>query len=171
MKTQFNLKWAAIAATMVLGVVVVSGTSFAAPDDLDENPSAADFKTLDVDGNGKLTRAEASKDKLFTRSNFSSADADKDGTLTMTEYTEYKSHSQSKEVGRIVNDSVITTKVKADLLKDEGFNGLEISVETHKGVVLLSGFVDSKTQIARAEEIAKHVEGVKSVKNSLAVKS
>lgn len=171
MKTQFDLKRTAIAVTMALGIAGLGSISFAASDDLDENPSIVDFKALDVDGNGKLTRAEAAKDKLFTRANFNSADTDKDGTLTQDEYTSYKSHAQSKETGRIVDDSVITAKVKADLLKDEGFKGLQISVETHKGIVLLSGFVDSKAQIERAGEIAKTIAGVKSVKNSLMVKS
>jgi len=171
MKTQFNLKQAAIAATMVLGIAGFGSITFAASDNLNENPSTADFKALDVDGNGKLNMTEASKDKLFTRASFNQADTDKDGTLTQDEYLDYKSHAQSKEAGRIVDDSVITAKVKADLVKEEGFKGLQISVETHKGIVVLSGFVDSETQIARAEDVAKTINGVKSVKNSLVVKN
>jgi len=48
---------------------------------------------------------------------------------------------------------------------------MKISVETHQGVVLLSGFVETEAQIKQAEAIAGAIEGVKSVKNSLVVKS
>lgn len=171
MKTQLNPKITAIAVALAMGVAGFSTLSIAKPEDLNQSPLVSDFKALDVDNDGTLTKSEASKDKMFNKSNFDAADTDHDGTLTQTEFADYKSMAQSKETGRIVDDSVITAKVKADILKDEGFKGLQISVKTHKGIVQLSGFVDNKTQITRAEEIAKATEGVKSVKNSLLVKS
>lgn len=75
-----------------------------------------------------------------------------------------------ESTGQYVDDSAITTKVKADLVADEGLKGLEIKVVTFKGVVQLSGFVDNETQITRAVEIAQGVDGVKKVENKLTVK-
>jgi osmotically-inducible protein OsmY len=69
-----------------------------------------------------------------------------------------------------VDSSVITTKVKTALLADPDVSGLAIEVETFKDVVQLSGFVDTKEQAQKAVEIARNVEGVRSVKNSLIVK-
>ena len=70
-----------------------------------------------------------------------------------------------------MSDSVITTKAKATLLKEESLKSLKISVETHKGEVILSGFVNDETMKAKAAEVVKNIEGVKSVVNSLVVKS
>jgi osmotically-inducible protein OsmY len=72
--------------------------------------------------------------------------------------------------GEVVDDSVITTKIKAQLASDEFLKSFQISVETRKGIVELSGFVDSKKAKDKAGQIARGVEGVKSVKNALIVK-
>ena len=66
--------------------------------------------------------------------------------------------------GTEFDDSAITTKVKSALLADDIVKGLDIQVETSKGEVQLSGFVDSQDQIDRAVTIAKGEEGVKNVK-------
>lgn len=76
----------------------------------------------------------------------------------------------SESTGEYVDDSTITTKVKAALVADEGLKGLEFKVVTFKGVVQLSGFVDNENQITRAIEIAQSVKGVKRVENKLVVK-
>jgi len=76
----------------------------------------------------------------------------------------------SESSGQYVDDSVITTKVKTALFVDPDVKSLDIGVETFKGVVQLSGFVNSAEQARKAVEIAKSVEGVRSVKNSLVVK-
>jgi Predicted periplasmic or secreted lipoprotein len=73
--------------------------------------------------------------------------------------------------GRTVDDSVITTKVKSALIADPVTKAHEISVETYDGTVQLSGFVDNSEQRSRAVEIAKEVPGVKTVKNSLQLRS
>jgi osmotically-inducible protein OsmY len=72
--------------------------------------------------------------------------------------------------GDYVDDSVITTKVKALLAEDDFLKSFQISVESFKGTVQLSGFVNSKQAVDKAGEIARSVKGVKSVKNSLIVK-
>ncbi len=76
---------------------------------------------------------------------------------------------KQESTGQYVDDSVITTKVKALLAKDDALNAFEINVKTYKGMVQLSGFVDSKTTVDKAGKIAGGVEGVKSVKNDLVV--
>ena len=77
---------------------------------------------------------------------------------------------QSASTGQIVDDSVITTKVKAAILEEPSLKTLQISVETYKGVVQLSGFVDSSQSVKKAGEVAGRVAGVVSVKNNLTVK-
>lgn len=72
--------------------------------------------------------------------------------------------------GQYVDDTTITTKVKAQILADPALKILQVNVETMKGVVQLSGFVDSKQSEARAVAIAKDVHGVVSVKDDLLVK-
>ncbi len=75
-----------------------------------------------------------------------------------------------ESTGEYVDDSVITTKVKALLAKDDILKAFEIGVETYKGTVQLSGFVNSKQAVDKAGEIALSVKGVKSLKNDLIVK-
>jgi osmotically-inducible protein OsmY len=75
-----------------------------------------------------------------------------------------------KSAGEYVDDSVITTKIKGQLVADDFLKSFQISVETYKGTVQLSGFVNSQQAADKAEEIAKGVKGVNSVKNNLIVK-
>jgi len=75
------------------------------------------------------------------------------------------------KVGRVIDDSVITGKVKAALVADAVTKAHQINVETRHGEVLLSGFVDTKDARSRAAELARTVEGVRGVKNSLELRS
>jgi osmotically-inducible protein OsmY len=75
-----------------------------------------------------------------------------------------------ESTGEYVDDSVITTKVKALIAKDDFLKSFQISVETFKGAVQLSGFVNSEDAIKKAGEITRSVKGVRSVKNNLIVK-
>jgi osmotically-inducible protein OsmY len=77
---------------------------------------------------------------------------------------------QQSSTGEVVDDSVITTKIKSQLAADEFLKSFQISVETRKGIVELSGFVDSQKAKDKADQIARGVDGVKSVKNALIVK-
>jgi len=72
--------------------------------------------------------------------------------------------------GEYIDDSAITTKVKSAILGDSSLKVFQINVETFKGEVQLSGFVDSAQSVKRAGEVARGVGGVKSVKNNLIVK-
>src|SRR5512141_3138384 len=75
-----------------------------------------------------------------------------------------------ESTGEYVDDSVITTKVKALLANDDFLKSFQISVETYKGTVQLSGFVNSQQAVSKAGQIARSVKGVTSVKNNLIVK-
>jgi osmotically-inducible protein OsmY len=72
--------------------------------------------------------------------------------------------------GEYLDDTVITTKVKAAVFSEPSLKSAEINVETFKGVVQLSGFVSSRTDINKAVEVARSVKGVESVKNDMRVK-
>ncbi len=72
--------------------------------------------------------------------------------------------------GEYIDDTVITSKVKAAILNEPSLKSGEINVETFKGTVQLSGFVSSKADINKAIEVAQSVKGVKSVKNDMHVK-
>jgi osmotically-inducible protein OsmY len=72
--------------------------------------------------------------------------------------------------GEYIDDSAITTKVKAEIFDESSLKVFQINVETFKGEVQLSGFVDSSQSVTKAGEIAHNVPGVKSVKNNLIVK-
>ena len=80
------------------------------------------------------------------------------------------STSKKESTGEYVDDSVITTKVKSQLAADDFLKSFQISVETFKGTVQLSGFVDTIEAVDKAVEIAHSVKGVKYVKNDLIVK-
>jgi len=75
-----------------------------------------------------------------------------------------------ESTGQYFDDSTITTKVKAAIFDDPALKVFDISVETFKGVVQLSGFVNSAEIRSRAAVVASRVSGVKSVKNNLLVK-
>ncbi len=79
--------------------------------------------------------------------------------------------TQKKEsTGEYIDDSTITTKVKSAIFNDPDLKVFQINVETFKGEVQLSGFVDSAKMSSKAGEVARGVGGVKSVKNNLIVK-
>lgn len=75
-----------------------------------------------------------------------------------------------QSTGEYIDDSVITSKVKAAILEDPMTKVLEIKVTTFKGEVQLSGFVSSQAEANRAVELARGVEGVKSVQNNMQIK-
>jgi len=78
--------------------------------------------------------------------------------------------STSKSTGEFVDDSVLTTKVNAALARDSIMSALAVEVETYRGEVQLSGYVDSEEQIEEVGAIVESVDGVVSVTNSLQVK-
>jgi hyperosmotically inducible protein len=75
-----------------------------------------------------------------------------------------------RPAGVVIDDALITAKVKSSLLADSGTKGLKIDVDTKAGVVSLKGNVASDTERTLAQNLAAKVEGVKSVENKLTVK-
>jgi osmotically-inducible protein OsmY len=80
------------------------------------------------------------------------------------------STAKQEGTGEYVDDTVVTTKVKAAVFNEPTLKSAEINVETFKGVVQLSGFVSSQANINKAVEVARGVPGVKSVKNDMRLK-
>jgi len=84
--------------------------------------------------------------------------------------TEAPKASASITVGTQIDDTVVTTKVKSALLADADVKSFDLKVETRKGVVQLSGFVDNQAQVERAIATTSGVEGVNSVENNITLK-
>ncbi len=80
------------------------------------------------------------------------------------------STSKHEGTSEYIDDSVITTKVKAEIFKEASLKSAEINVETYKGAVQLSGFVNSQADINKAMEVTRSVNGVKTVKNDMRLK-
>lgn len=128
-----------------------------------------EFKTTDGNGDAMVSLQEFQEKGGFEQA-FHEGDANRDRRLSSDEYTKATAINDRLKAGKYIDDAVITAKVKALILKDEGVKGLDVNVETHQGMVQLAGWVASPTQIAQAEKIARSVEGVKGVRNALLVK-
>ena len=153
-------KAAAIAA-------VFSGTAFAlgaAYGQQDEK-----FKSLDKDGDGFVSKSETSHIRDYGHA-FAKGDENKDGKLTPAEFFESEAAYDRIRLGKYVDDTVLTTKVKTALLKEKGLKSMDVSVESSEGRVVLSGIVDSETQRQTALRVARKVDGVRDVKDGLIVK-
>ncbi len=78
----------------------------------------------------------------------------------------------SRTTGEFTNDAALTARVKSAIATDVGARtAAAINIEAYRGVVQLTGFADSREQAARAEEAAKKVDGVRSVRNDVRIKS
>lgn len=90
--------------------------------------------------------------------------------LTLLTAVGCASTSKSEGTGEYVDDTVITSKIKAAILGESTLKSAEINVETFKGIVQLSGFVSSQAAANKAVELARAVKGVSSVKNDMRIK-
>jgi len=90
--------------------------------------------------------------------------------LTLVTAVGCASSAKQEGTGEYVDDSVITSKVKAAILNEPTLKVAEINVETFKGTVQLSGFVSSQAAANKAVEITRSVSGVKAVKNDMRIK-
>ncbi|HKI65442.1 MAG TPA: BON domain-containing protein [Burkholderiales bacterium] len=131
-------------------------------------PRADDFAALDTNHDGYLSRSEAAKTG-FGRA-FEQGDTNHDGRLDRDEFVKAGANYDRVRIASYVDDSMITTKVKAKLVAEEKLKGFQIGVETDHGRVLLSGFVDSPKLRERALQIASKVEGVLDVRNAIVVR-
>ena len=155
-----NLTMSTLLSTLAAGTALAGATPKAAP------PS---FKDYDSNGDGKVSpeefRARGGDEQAFR-----DADANRDDRLDSDEFTKARANDDGPRAGKAVDDAWIAAKVKALLLKDEGIKGADVEVRAHQGLVLLSGQVDHASQIARAENLARGVEGVRMVSNDLRVR-
>lgn len=90
--------------------------------------------------------------------------------LMLTTVVGCASTATQESTGQYVDDAVITTNVKAAILREPSLKVAEINVETYKGAVQLSGFVRSQANIATAIQATRGVHGVHSIKNDMRVK-
>ena len=131
-------------------------------------PSAR-FLNLDLDHDGYVSRAESQKLVELSRT-FEDADIDHDGRLDPDEFARAESIMQSQAAVQYIDDSLVTARVKAMLLKELQLKSAEVSVQTMNGKVLLSGFVDSDQELKKVVQVASSVSGVVGVRNGLVVK-
>ena len=127
------------------------------------------FLTSDSNGDNMVSLQEF-QEKGGTEQAFHEGDANRDRRLSRDEYTKAVANNDRIKADKYIDDAWITAKVKTLILKDEGVKGLDVNVETHKGMVQLAGWVNTPAQIAQAEKIALSVEGVKGVRNALEIK-
>lgn len=128
------------------------------------NAALADAKAGTPDG---TMAANPSTNPAITGDGSASADCD---ALTTTQKAACMSRKGGNVAKTAIDDTVITTRIKADLVKDADLKAMDVHVETVKGVVMLSGFVPTQADIARAEEMARATAGVSDVRNALTVK-
>src|SRR5688572_2767988 len=91
-------------------------------------------------------------------------------TLGSTMMIGCSSTPQQQSTGQAIDDGVVTAKVKAKLIEDPVTKAHQINVETFKGTVQLSGFVETDQARSRALQLARDTEGVKTVKDALQVR-
>jgi hyperosmotically inducible protein len=152
-------------SSLALASFAVSAANEQTP--LQRGPSSPFFASLDANHDGFLSRDEVRHRPGYEEA-FDQADDDGDARLGAEEFIKAESLYQRMKVADYVDDSVVTAKVKTAIVKD--LKTIGIGVETYRGQVLLSGFVDNGDQADRAVRVASSIDGVTSVKNGLAVK-
>lgn len=143
-----------------------AGATASGGDSREQARSAAADKCAQMGGDGKTgclvqTKPSAVKENAGEIANRSENAADRAGD---------KTRDAASTTRVAASDTAITTKVKAGLIKEPDLESLGIHVETEKGVVMLSGFVNSKAEADKAVKVAKGVDGVASVKSAIKVK-
>lgn len=170
-RTAVTTTGATTTTTVVPGAVVANRTANAVDNAADNTRNAAAV-AADKTRNAATTVAEKTKEVAAN-----AADKTRHAVAVVagkteraTDSAEVKSEVAARKSGAVVADSVITTKVKADIFKEPELKSMAIHVETEKGVVMLSGFVASKADADKAVRLAKGIEGVSSVKSAIKVK-
>ena len=124
-----------------------------------------DFVALDRNRDGFISKVEAlANPEVHKR--FAAFDLDRDGRLSEAEHAAAMEDNDK----RILQDSIITARVKAALLAEKGIPSLSISVETYEAGVQLSGFVKAPDIVSRAGRVTAGVSGVRTVHNNIGVR-
>jgi hyperosmotically inducible protein len=145
----------AVIATLAMGV------AHAQPSDK--------FRGLDRNGDGFLSKEEVGHIPGYDRA-FDEADENRDGRLSPDEFVKSESIEDRRALGGAIDDTVLTAKVKAALLRERGIKSTDVKVESNQGRVLLSGFVDTEEQKKRAVSVASGVDGVRQVRDGINVR-
>lgn len=150
---------------MKIGMAILAASAMGA---VQAQPSDK-FRSLDRNGDGFLSGDEVAHIPGYDRA-LVEADNNRDGRLSPDEFVKSESIHERQQLGKVIDDGVITAKVKAALLRERGIKSTDVKVETNQGRVLLSGFVDSEDQKRRAVSVASRVEGVKEVRDGINVR-
>src|SRR4051812_43903122 len=133
-------------AAAVTAALLVAPSAWAADEAKNDNPK---FIKLDKNRDGYLTRDELRSIRNYDQA-FEQADDNKDGKLSPDEFIKAEAIHDRVAAGKYVDDSMLTAKVKAALLKEPELKSMDVSVESLRGEVLLSGFVRDESQRAKA---------------------
>ena len=134
-------------------------------------PSSANMGTANMSTANTSTASDSGSANAVAETPNTTSNLDS-GTADITaEMTQDNTETKKRTVGVVIDDSVITTKAKAAIFNTPDLKTLQISVETRKGEVTLTGMVDSDAAKMKAEEVVKNVDGVTAVKNNLQVKN
>ncbi len=128
-----------------------------------------DFSMYDRDGDGRISLEEYQAQGGLIKS-FDEGDVNRDLYLSREELARASASQANPKPGYYIDDSWITARVKSMLLKDAIVKGLNVKVETRKGMVQLTGWVSDEEQANQAARIARSIDGVKSVINDLQVR-
>jgi hypothetical protein len=131
------------------------------------------FVSLDKNRDGFLSQEEFTASGEYDRAAFAKADQNRDGKLSPSEFLASRTADRPKREGKsagIVEDALITTKVKAALLKEPNLKSVDVNVDTENGRVTLTGKVQSAADRDRMLKIASSVDGVTGVKDGLSVR-
>lgn len=162
--------------TLMIAIILAMGGIGAAyagnpmPTSHERASNAVEFNRMDTNHDGRISLAEATSHGMLAKA-FKEADDNHSGYLSRDEFIKAQAVDGRLKIARYLDDSVITAKVKAELIRDSVFKGLSVDVQTSHGTVELSGFVKSRKQADKAARIAAGVAGVKRVVNGLIVES
>ena len=168
MKLKQSLFRSALIALVSTTVGSAAAGGYADTPEDNHRPDAL-FLQLDTNHDGYVSSSEAAAVRGFGRA-FADADDNKDGELSTDEFIKAEEIHQREQVAQFTDDSLITAKVKAALIKDLQLKAFDVGVETFRGRVLLSGFVDNRHQAQRAIQLAAGVRGVARVEDALRIK-
>lgn len=130
---------------------------------------APTFNAYDGNADGMISLEEFQAQGGLIKA-FHDGDINRDLHLSKDELAKASASNDNLMSGYYIDDAWITAKVKTMLLKDDIVKGLSVNVETRKGTVQLSGWVQDEAQLNQAEWVARRIEGVKSVRNDLLIK-
>ncbi len=154
-----------LAQSMLILILVATLGAFTATAPL-AGLVAPPFNAYDTNADGAISLEEFQAQGGLVKS-FHDGDMNRDLSLSKDELATASASTDRIMSTRFVDDAWITAKVKTMLLKDDIVKGLSVNVETRKGMVQLSGWVNHAFQIDQAERVASSIDGVKSVRNDL----